>query len=191
MTTTTQIHDVETEKARLAYFMRSKWSNRFIFAAIIQGLGATLLTVPLVLPWVKPPVSMVVASGGAGTWFTVGYILYIVVGVIGVAVTALFYHHFEVILNRPYRGMANYLAWTHLVLMNVGVAASAAILMYGAYLGGAALLSPAVGGLGQNAGWVHAYILGPLVAPAGYGVITAMAGVLAGGLGFVVTYFRK
>lgn len=185
------MHEAEDERAKLAYFMRSKWSNRFVFAAIIQGLGATLVTALLVLPWIKPPVSMVVAGGGAGTWFTVGYILYIVVGVLAVATTALFYHHFEVILNRPYRGIANYLAWIHLVLMNVGVVAAAAILMYGGYMGGAALLPTAVGGLGQNAGWVHENILGPLVTPAGYAVITAMSGVFAGGIGFVVTYFRK
>jgi hypothetical protein len=190
MAATIQMDEVE-EKAKLAYFMRSKWSNRFIFAAIIQGLGATLLTVPLVLPWIKPPVSMVIAGGSAGTWFIVGYILYIVVGVLAVAVTALFYHHFEVILNRPYRGIANYLAWIHLILMNVGVAAAAAILMYGGYLGGAAMLPAAVGGLGQNAGWVHVNILGPLVTPAGYAVVTAIAGVFAGGIGFVVTNFRR
>lgn len=188
---TTGMHEAEGERAKLAHFMKSKWSNRFIFAAIIQGLGATLVTAPLVLPWIKPPVSMVVAGGSAGTWFTVGYILYIVVGVLAVATTALFYHHFEVILNRPYRGIANYLAWIHLVLMNVGVAAAAGVLMYGGYLGGAAMLPTSVGGLGENAGWVHVNILGPLVTPAGYAVITTMAGVLAGGLGFVVTYYRK
>jgi len=111
--------------------------------------------------------------------------------VVAVATTALFYDHFEVILNRPYRGISNYLAWAHLVFMNVGVVAAAAILMYGGYMGGAALLPTAVGGLGQNPGWVHLNILGPLVTPAGYAVITAMAGVFAGGIGFVVTYFRK
>jgi len=185
------MHEAEDERAKLAYFMRSRWSNRFIFAAIIQGLGATFVTAPIVLPWFKPPVSMVVAGGSAGTWFTVGYILYIVVGVLAVATTALFYHHFEVILNRPYSGIANYLAWIHVVLMNVGVAAAAGILMYGGYLGGAAMLPTSVGGLGQNAGWVHVNILGPLVTPAGYAIIATMAGVLAGGLGFAVTYFRK
>ena len=190
MTATMQMH-VEDGKANLSYFMRSKWSNRFIFAAIIQGLGATLLTVPMVLPWIRPTASMVIAGGNVGTWFIVGYILYIVVSVLAVAVTAVFYYHFEVILNRPYNGMANYLAWIHLIMMNVGVAAAAAILMYGGYAGGAAMLSIAVGGLGQSAGWVHVNILEPLVSPAGFAIITTIAGMLAGGAGFVVTNFRK
>ena len=134
---------------------------------------------------------MVIAGGGAGTWFIVGYVLYLVVGVLAVAVTALFYYHFEVIMNRPYVGMANYLAWIHLILMNVGVVAAVAILMYGGYNGGAAMLPASVGGLGQSAGWVHVNILGPLVNPAGFAIITAMAGVLAGGAGFMLTNFRK
>ena len=169
----------------------SKWSNRFIWAAIIQGLAATLATIPIVLPWIKPAVSMVMAGGSAGTWFTVGYLSYVTVGVIAVAVTALFYQHFEVSLGKPYKGISNDLAWIHLILMNVGVAAAAGLLMYGGYFGGAALLPVAEGGLGQTAGWVHVNILSPLVNPVGYAIIITGIGVLAGGLGFLVNYLRK
>ena len=169
----------------------SKWSNRFIWAAIIQGLAATLLTVPIVLPWVTPSVAMVMAGGSAGTWFTVGYLTYIMVGVIAVAVTALFYHHFEVDMGKPYKGAANYLAWIHLILMNVGVAAAAYLMMYGGYYGGAALLSKAQGGLGWTSGQVHVNILAPLVDPIGYAIIVAGIGVLAGGLGYLINYWRK
>jgi hypothetical protein len=35
----------------------------------------------------------VIAAGGAGTWFTFGYVMYVVVGVIGVAVSAIFYYY--------------------------------------------------------------------------------------------------
>ena len=179
------------ERARIAPLLRSKWTGRFILAAIFQGLGATIATIPIVLPTVHPAVSMVMASGGAGTWFTVGYILYIMVGVIAVGLTGLFYHHFEIAMNKPYHGVANYLAWAHLILMNVGVAATVAILMYGGYFGGAAMLAPAVGGLGWNSGQVHVNILAPLVLPAGYAIMVTAAGVLAGGAGFVRTYFRR
>jgi hypothetical protein len=169
----------------------SKWSNRFIWAAIIQGFAATLITVPIVLPWIKPAVSMVMAGGSAGTWFTVGYLSYITVGVIAVGVTALFYQHFEVNLGKPYTGVSNYLAWIHLILMNVGVAAAAGLLMYGGYFGGAALLPVAEGGLGQTTAWVHVNILSPLVNLVGYSIITAGIGVLAGGLGFLINYLRR
>ncbi len=169
----------------------SKWSNRFIWAAIIQGLAATLVTIPIVLPWVRPSVAMIMAGGSAGTWFTVGYLSYVTVGVIAVAVTALFYHHFEVDMGKPYTGAANYLAWVHLILMNVGVAAAAGLLMYGGYYGGGAMLPTAEGGLGWTTGQVHVNILSPLVNLVGYGIITAAIGVLAGGLGYLVNYFRR
>ncbi len=177
----------------------SKWSNRFIWAAILQGLAATLLTIPLVLPWVKPSVSMVIAGGSAGTWYTVGYLTYIMVGVIAVAVTALFYHHFEVDMGKPYKGTANTLAWVHLILMNVGVAAATWMLMYFGYLAGGAMVSVSSGGLGWTATQVHVNILGPIAEPygnaylnpIGWAIIAAAVGVFAGGLGYLVNYFRK
>jgi uncharacterized ion transporter superfamily protein YfcC len=50
----------------------------------------------------KPEISRVIAAGGAGTWFTFGYIIYIVVGVIGVAVSALFYYYIQKVLAKQY-----------------------------------------------------------------------------------------
>ena len=163
----------------------SKWSNRFIWAAIIQGLAATVLTIPIVYPWLNPPVSRVIAAGSAGTWFLLGYSMYIMVGVLGVGLTALFYHHFEVVLGHKYTGAANMAAWVHLVLMNVGAAAATWLLMYGGYFGEAALMA------GQTSEYVHVNILSPLVNPIGALVVVTGIGVLAGGLGFLIAYMRK
>lgn len=83
----------------------SIWTRRFIGAAIIQGAIIVGLTVFLVISQVsilKPEVARVIAAGGAGTWFTFGYLIYIVVGVIGVAVSALFYHYLENVLQKTY-----------------------------------------------------------------------------------------
>ena len=74
--------------------------------------------------------------------------------------------------------------------MNVGVAAATWILMYGGYLAGGNMLAVSSGGLGWTSAQAHE-VLAPLVNPAGYAVIAAAIGVLSGGLGFVVTYFRK
>jgi hypothetical protein len=179
------------ETVRTTNVFLSKWSNRFIWASIIQGLAATLLTVPAVLPSVTPSVAHVIAGGGAGMWFVFGYLSYITVGVIGVAVTALFYQHFEVTLGKPYHGITNYLGWIHLVFMNVGVAAATLLMMYGGYFAAAALIPAAQGGGGHDATFVHVNILAPLVNPIGYAVIIAGVGVLAGGAGFVLNYLRK
>jgi hypothetical protein len=154
-------------------------------------LAVTLLTVPAVLPWVTPSVAQVIAGGGAGMWFVFGYLSYIMIGVIGVAVTALFYQHFEVTLGKPYHGVTNYLGWIHLVLMNVGVAAATLLIMYGGYFAAVALIPAAQGGGGYDATFVHINILSPLVNTIGYAVIIGGVGVLAGGAEFVLNYFRK
>jgi len=192
MTATKQVQtEVEAERTRLSPVLQSKWSTRFIWAAIIQGIGAVIVTAPIVAPWVSPSVAMVIAGGSAGTWFTVGYLTYIMVGVIGVAVTALFYYHFEVNQNRPYKGISNYLAGIHLVLMNVGVAVACFLMMYGGYFGGGAMLSTAVGGKGWTAEQAHVNILSALVNPVGYAIAIAGIGILAGGLGFVYNSYRR
>ena len=173
----------------------SKWASRFITTAIIQGLLATILTGYFVLGqatgFLKPAFSRVIAAGGAGNWFTVGYLSYLVVGVIGVAVTALFYYYIEVVLGKPYRGFANVLAWIHLIFMNVGVVGATWLMIYGGYRGGAAMLPPEVGGLGWTGKEVHEYILGPLPFPITIFIIILGIGVLLGGLGYVITWRRK
>jgi hypothetical protein len=188
-----------TERVTTAPKAVSKWANRFIWAAIIQGLAATLITIPIIAPWVKPSASMVIAGGSAGTWFTVGYLTYIMVGVIAVAVTALFYHHFEVDMGKPYTGWANRFAWVHLIGMNVGVAAATWMLMWFGYLGGAAMVAVSSGGLGWTALQVHVNILGPIAEPfgnaylnpIGWAIVLAAIGVLSGGLGYLISNFRK
>lgn len=170
----------------------SKWANRFIFAAIVQGAIVTALTIPIVYPYISPAVSQVIASGSAGTWFLVGYVMYISVGVIAVAVTALFYHHFEIDLDKPFRGALNdVLAWIHLVFMNVGTGVVSGILMYGGYFGERALMPTSEGGLAEADSVVHTTILAPLIDPAGIFLIITGIGVLAGGIGFAIAYFRK
>ena len=112
----------------------SPWTKRFIAAAIIQGAIIVALTTFLVLSQaslLKPEISRVIAAGGAGTWFTFGYIIYIVVGVIGVAVSAIFYYYIENVLAKQYDStIAKALAWSHLVLMNLGTTAATSMLMY-------------------------------------------------------------
>lgn len=197
MTQTVQIQkEVEAERAKISPLLRSKWATRFIWAAIFQGMGAVIATSPILMSanpvnWVTPSVAMVIAAGGAGTWFTVGYLTYLMVGVIAVAVTALFYHYFEVDMNKPFRGLSNYLAWVHLILMNVGVVVACGLLMYGGYFAGAGMLPTTEGGLGWTAYQAHVNVLSALVSPIGYAILVTGIGVLAGGLGFVYNNFRR
>ena len=108
--------------------IQGKWAGRWIWAAVVQGLIITIITVLIVAPlsdfninWYFSP-ARVIAGGGGGTWMFTGYILYLVVGVVAVAVTAIFYFYFEGVRGQVYNGLTNYLAWGHYILMNVGVA---------------------------------------------------------------------
>lgn len=166
------------------------WAKRFMAAAILQGAIVTGLTVVLLLgqaSFMKPEVSRVMAAGGAGTWFTFGYMMYIIVGVMGVAVSALFYHYLENVLGKHIRGSAKALAWGHLVLMNIGTAAAMGLFMYAGYLGGASMLPENVGGQGFNAGQAHE-ILVSFVEPISVAILVIVASVVAGGIGFLATY---
>jgi hypothetical protein len=166
------------------------WARRFMAAAILQGAIITGLTVFLVLgqaAFMKPEVSRVMAAGGAGTWFTFGYMMYIIVGVMGVAVSALFYHYLENVLGKRIRRSAKALAWGHLVLMNIGTSAAMGLLMYAGYLGGASMLPVNVGGQGFDAGQAHE-ILVSFVEPISVAILVMVASVVAGGIGFLLAY---
>jgi hypothetical protein len=61
----------------------------------------------------------------------------------------------------------------------------------GGYVGGVALLPATEGGGNMTAYQVHVHILGPLVNPIGYVVGIATLGIALGGLGYVLSYFKK
>ena len=171
---------------------QSKWAGRFIWAAVIQGLIATIATIlvldPLQYLTGKPDyfsAARVIAGGGGGTWFFTGYISFLVVGVVATAVTAIFYFYIEGAMGRAYSGLTNYLAWGHLVFMNVGVTVSMSIMMYLGYLAGWAAAPAAAGGLGQPE-IVHSQILGWTTNYIGGFILLAAIGALLGGLGYIV-----
>lgn len=166
------------------------FTKRFVAAAIIQGAGIVALTVILIIgqaTFMKPEVSRVIAAGGAGTWFTFGFLTYIIVGVIGVAVSALFYH---LIGGIQASRVSNGLAWAHLVLMNVGTTVGAGLMMYSGYIGGAAALPESIGGQGLGSGEVHE-LIGQFTEPIAGAILVLCAGVILGGIGFIISYMKN
>ena len=171
------------------------WTRRFITAAIVQGAIIVGLTVFIIfgeISILEPGVSRVIAAGGAGTWFALGYVLYIVVGVIGVAVSALFYLYIERVLKKQYKDHngARVVAWIHLILMNIGTTVAMGLLMLAGYRGGAAMLPTSVGGLGLGAGQAHE-ILAPFVEPIAIAILVLILGIICGGIGFVAVNRKK
>ncbi|HXW36370.1 MAG TPA: hypothetical protein VEJ36_00460 [Nitrososphaerales archaeon] len=177
--------------------VHGKWSGRFIWAAVAQGLIAVIVTILIVEPqsffnissYYSP--SRVIASGGGGTWLFTGYISYLTVGVIAVAVTAIFYYYIEEVQGKVYHGLANILAWGHFVFMNVGVAAAMLLMIWGGYLAGWAGAPIAAGGLNYTDYQIHVHYLSQLVNPIGGFIVLACVGALLGGLGFLLVRFQK
>lgn len=181
------------ENAAVVRGVQGKWAGRFIWAAVMQGLIAAIVTVLILDPlqyltgnadYYSP--AKVIAGNGAGTWLFTGYISYLVVGVVAVAVTAIFYFYIEGMMGKVYSGFTNYLAWGHLVFMNIGVAGSMLLMMYGGYLAGWASAPVSSGGEGLTGLQIHEQILGSLTDPIGALVLLAVLGALLGGLGYVL-----
>jgi len=162
----------------------------FLYAAIIQGAAAAFITFLGafgdqigVLPVAA---SRVIAGGEAGTWFTLGYVMYIMVGVIAMAVTSLFYFYIETVQGKTYKGTTKAFAWIHLLLGNIGVAGAAILAMVGGYLGGAAMQPPQFGGMGWTTGQVHVHVLQYYTEPIAAFLVLALLGFVLGGLGYVL-----
>jgi hypothetical protein len=123
---------------------KTKWGNRFIIAAIIQGgiiTGMALATVAFQLLNTDVDVIQFLSLSfeGPAKWFFIGIILYLIL-IVAIAVTAVFYNHLETNLKRKFSKVSNVLAWIHLFGMNIGGAGST-ILMIFAGLAGSGVLS--------------------------------------------------
>jgi hypothetical protein len=173
----------------------SKMAVLFLYAAIVQGAIAAVITFLGAfgdqIGLLPVAAARVIAGGQAGSWFTVGYLTYLIVGVVGMAVTSLFYFYIETVQGKEYKGATKGLAWIHLILGNVGVAGAALLTIIGGYLGGAAMQPTNFGGRGWDTGQVHVNILQYYPEPIAVFLIMGLLGFALGGLGYLVTMRSK
>jgi hypothetical protein len=167
----------------------SKMAEYFLYAAIIHGGVAAFVTFlgafGDLLGVLPRAVARVIAGGGPGMWFTVGYVMYIIVGVVATAVTSLFYFYIESVQGKQYKGMAKSLSWIHLVLGNIGVAGAALCAMWGGYFGAVAMAK--TGATSADAHLVLVQVEEPIAAFIGL----ALLGFFAGGLGYLIAMRSK
>ena len=171
---------------------KTTWGNRFIAAAIIQGGIMTLISLSMVV------IQFIFASKlniiqflslsfeGPAKWFFLGIVFYLIF-IVAIAVTAIFYIHLEVNLKRKISGILSVLAWIHLIGMNIG-GPLATILMIFAGLSGSGIISIFTEGkIGQQ----NVEILNTLIAPISISIGMLSIGVICGGLTYTLTYIKE
>jgi hypothetical protein len=120
-----------------------------------------------------------------------GYVMYVIVGVVAMAVTSLFYFYIETVQGKVYTGAAKAFSWIHLVFGNVGVAGAAILSMIGGYLGGAGMVPTSEGGQGWTTGQVHVHVLQYYTTPIAAFLLLALIGFALGGLGYLLAMRSK
>jgi len=170
---------------------KSQWGNRFIIAAIIQG--GIITTMALIIVGMQVAFTEVdimqflsLSFEGPAKWFFLGTIFYLIL-VVAVAVTAVFYNHLEINLNKKFSGATRILAWIHIIGMNVG-GTGATMLMIFAGLAGSGVLSVfSEGKLGKE----NIAIMDSFVPPIGSFIGVLAIGVICGGIGYILAYMKR
>ncbi|PIW33026.1 MAG: hypothetical protein COW27_02120 [Nitrosopumilales archaeon CG15_BIG_FIL_POST_REV_8_21_14_020_37_12] len=165
-----------------------RWVDKFIIAAIIQGAVITVMALVIVsIQMMNNQINIIqylsLSFDGTAKWFFLGVIFHLII-IIAVAVTALFYSHLEITLQKKFSRTSNILAAIHLVGMNVGGAGSMMIMTY-AGLAGTGLLSVFTEG---KIGPKYPAIMDSFIEPIGGFIALLAVGVVCGGLGFVLAY---
>jgi hypothetical protein len=170
---------------------KTTWGNRFIAAAIIQGgimtsMALSMVGSQFVLANKLNVIQFLSLSfEGPAKWFFLGILFYLIF-IVAIAVTAVFYIHLEVNLKRKISGMLNALAWVHLVGMNIG-GPLATILMIFAGLSGSGIISIFTEG---KVGQQNVEVLNTLVTPIAFSIGILSIGVICGGLTYTLTYIK-
>ncbi len=117
---------------------KTVWYRRFRAAAYVNAIGSALWTFAIVLPFAPfSYLQPIMAGGGPGIWFVLGYLVYLVVGVGGFAsISSLLY----VIETQEKRGLNQECMLAGLILLFVGVLAGCFLLGLAGALGGYVLI---------------------------------------------------
>ena len=187
-----ELEKIEVERNRFKVSNKKKpgkWSSRFIISAIIQSAIIASLTITLVITeLVYSEMNLIQllseSFGGPAKWFFFGYIMYMTL-VVAIAVTAVFYNHVEVNLKKEFLGIKNWLAWIHLIGINVGGTVTTAFMIWTG-LAGAGVTSV----VASDGNFIE-----PTIEQFAAYIVTSVAllsvGILAGGITFLTTYLQK
>jgi hypothetical protein len=171
------------------------WSQRFILSAILQGLLIIVLTssgIAIQLMY-SSTINIIqflsLSFEGPAKWIFLGYMFYLILITL-IAITAIFYNHLEVNLQKKIRGIKSILAWINLLGINVGGAAVALTIIYAGLAGSGILDMITSGGttdnLKQNSAIMAEFVL-PIAAFSGLLVTGAAVGTIV----YFASYFQN
>ena len=167
---------------------RFKWVDRFIIAAIIQGALVTGMALVIVIMQAANSQINIIqflsrSFDGTAKWFFLGIIFHLII-IIAIAVTALFYSHLELTLKKEFSKTSKVLAYIHLIGMNVGGAGSMMRMTYAGRAGTGLVSVFTEGKLGPK----YPEIMDSFIEPIGGFIALLAIGVICGGIGFVMAY---
>jgi hypothetical protein len=176
---------------------KSVCPQRFITSAIVQGSLIIVLTssgiaIQLMYSSTINVIQFLSLSfEGPAKWIFLGYIFYLILITL-IAITAIFYSHLEVNLQKRIMGVKSVLAWINLVGINVGGAAAAIMIIYAGLIGSGIHDMIISGGtsttdsLKQNTAIMAEFVL-PIAAFSGLLITGAVVGTIM----YFATYFQN
>jgi len=170
---------------------KGKWANRFIIAAIIQGgiitaIALMIVGTQIIFMQINIMQFLSLSFEGPAKWVFIGTIFYLIL-VVAIAVTAVFYNHLEVNLNRKIAGISKVLAWIHIIGMNVGGTGSTLLMVFGGLAGSGVLSVFSEGQFGKE----NIAIMDSFIAPTASFIAILAIGVICGGIGYILAYKSK
>ena len=123
---------------------------------------------------------------GPAKWFFLGIIFYLIF-IVAIAVTAIFYIHLEVNLRRQISGILNGLAWIHLIGMNIGGPLTTLLMIFAGLSGSGVLTVFTEGKIGSQ----NVDVSNTLTTPIALSIGILSLGVICGGLAYILTYMQK
>lgn len=151
--------------------LSERWARRFMIASVIHGIGFAVWTALFLLDGIgfQLNLSRIIAGGGVGTWFTVGYLLYLITGFVGMAVLGTLYYLTPRLFRREL--YSDKLALAHFALMNIAVVSATWMLGMVGFQGRSL-------GLAGREAEIHGAVVAYVV-PIGYSLVIGVGSVLA------------
>jgi hypothetical protein len=170
---------------------KSTWGNRFIIAAIIQGgiitaLALVIVGIQVTFTQINIMQFLSLSFEGPAKWFFLGTIFYLIL-VVAIAVSAVFYIHLEINLNKKFSGAMRILPWIHIIGMNVGGTGATMLMIFVGLAGSGVLSVFSEGKLGKE----NIAIIDSFVPPIGSFIGVLAIGVICGGIGYILAYTKR